>query len=425
VTDPATQGTETIALANDKRTLRRLRRVRKSITAPTLTIWRRDKCVHLEGRKLKSVPWRPTKEYARPLPWNFESDILLIEQSLRDLEEHCYRVNGRPAYTSVGAADNAECAKGTIKELERAGLLEGHTVRSKAGLGQTVQVYEPIAVAQAIEEWQNKAAQRAAFDNTYDDGSRVNIVGGAMLLGVSRRYFDALVQNATGELKQVLGPDSRERPSGREEITVLIEGVHKLLRDRRKAIKAAKRLKRAGWGISSDVDEKYRRPGKEIYPILRAMRAEGTDSAQEHWWPVKPDHWKTNNGRKCRPYRLRWLWVYNLARFDELWRAARENRAANPATATRQNESPKKRTREHDPQTMKVYRFCYVEYRLNGRTRSDVQKEAFGLFGYPKEEAHVTIFADRYARYKELPAHPSQTEATNLLASMPSDDTNS
>jgi hypothetical protein len=99
------------------------------------------------------------------------------------------------------------------------------------------------------------------------------------------------------------------------------------------------------------------------------------------------------------------------------------DRVHQPAdAASDEGAKSKNRKRDHDPQTMKVYQYCYVQYRLRGRTRAEVVEDCLRLFTYPKEEAHVTIFADRFAKYNGLPRHPSQAEAAELLRTLPSEE---
>src|SRR5262249_13654866 len=65
--------------------------------------------------------------------------------------------------------------------------------------------------------------------------------------------------------------------------------------------------------------------------------------------------------------------------------------------------------RRRDSQTAEVYEFCYREYRLKGRKRSAVLREAKARFPAsktPKEEADVTNFATRHADRNGLPRVP-------------------
>jgi hypothetical protein len=65
--------------------------------------------------------------------------------------------------------------------------------------------------------------------------------------------------------------------------------------------------------------------------------------------------------------------------------------------------------RRRNPQTQAVYAFCYEEYRLKGRKRRTVWREARLHFPKvaPKEERHVALFADRHADRNHLPRHPN------------------
>ena len=67
-----------------------------------------------------------------------------------------------------------------------------------------------------------------------------------------------------------------------------------------------------------------------------------------------------------------------------------------------------------------IYKFCYVEYRLKNRARRPVFNNAAILFGQraPKEESHVTLYANRHAKYNRLPKYPTAQESAKILAKM-------
>jgi hypothetical protein len=78
---------------------------------------------------------------------------------------------------------------------------------------------------------------------------------------------------------------------------------------------------------------------------------------------------------------------------------------------------PKKRGPKAKQVVLEVQQFCYVEYRLKGRKRHRVWREARQRFEgrAPKEERHVTIVANRFADAHGHPRHPGPAERTRLL----------
>ena len=78
--------------------------------------------------------------------------------------------------------------------------------------------------------------------------------------------------------------------------------------------------------------------------------------------------------------------------------------------------SASKQLGEHDAKTMKVYRDCYLKYRLHGKPRRVVFQSVRRRYGYPKDESSVTLFSSRYAKYRQFPKSPVGQERANLLA---------
>jgi hypothetical protein len=60
-------------------------------------------------------------------------------------------------------------------------------------------------------------------------------------------------------------------------------------------------------------------------------------------------------------------------------------------------------------------KFCYVEYRLKGRKRPSVFREARKQFDAPKNEAEITTYANRYATHHGAPLIPADEERARLL----------
>jgi hypothetical protein len=71
--------------------------------------------------------------------------------------------------------------------------------------------------------------------------------------------------------------------------------------------------------------------------------------------------------------------------------------------------------KKHDEATMKVYRLCYLEYRLKGKPRRWVFGHVLSRYGYPKDEANITLFSKRYAKYRGFPKNPTDQERKKLL----------
>jgi hypothetical protein len=404
---------------SEKRTLRRLRKIRGDgkwgVGKSTLQRWRTEACPHLpDGRLLKSKLMRLRGERGRAPVWHLEADLVLIEKALRALEKGCYTTPDGHVFTSKGAAQQMGCSKNTVNNRVRRALLDPHYTRNRRGRPSTRDENLKRVYTEAVLKGANQSSD-ASWDGTWDNGTRIGLSMAGDLLGINRRNMHVLIDESA--TKQLLRADTRLPPGGgKPQWTVLREGVLQLKRIHKAAVDEARRLKAAKWQTKAQIEKVYRRSGTVLYAVFKVMRAKGPEYAKRILWPVPLGRQKS---RKSGPdKRLRELWVYHLPKFKVLLECKESDSVGEEPSGNGHAESGEHAAVEQnrggrpmDEETWKLYEFCYEKYVTDDLGSATVKSLANKRFGENtiKEEAHVRLYARRYAKKFGKPRKQQKT----------------
>jgi hypothetical protein len=270
-------------------------------------------CYTTLAERLMPEKWRLLPGRGVPEFWWVESEISAFAEELRALKEGKYTEGDSTVYTSRAAGQIVNRSRNTITSWVQQGLLEPVELTNRRGPGRKRNCY----TREALEEAKRIAETPNA--ETYDDGQEINLAIMARLLGATLRWTTNFVAHADSHTKAMLQPKPKPRRGQKPTTAVLKSGVLRLKRERKAAIREAKALKRAGWGTASDVAQVCPRSGTVLARVFETLRANGSECAREAWWVV-PLGAKTC-GRIVKGIfntRLRWLWIYNLERAQDL-----------------------------------------------------------------------------------------------------------